>query len=202
MPQAGGIQTATVLVCCLAVARPQQLYFYAAVLWFWGLFNVVSGTGGIVNMLLYFSGCAFAYKQGFFRRGRKGKLIGCVLALFAAVLSLWRLGTAYMAQSLLECFSVFFLLGGAALLFWEELGRAREHNSESLLRLTEPEFTPEDAEILRKILAAEKYESIAAESGVSVSTLKKQVKKLFGKLRVADRATFVSRYARCAVTVD
>jgi DNA-binding CsgD family transcriptional regulator len=60
----------------------------------------------------------------------------------------------------------------------------------------------EDAEILRRILAGEKYEAIARDTGQSLSTLKKHVRGIFLKLEVNDRIVFISRYANHRITLE
>ncbi|MDR0556617.1 MAG: LuxR C-terminal-related transcriptional regulator [Treponema sp.] len=52
----------------------------------------------------------------------------------------------------------------------------------------------QERDILSRIQKGEKYERIARELGVSVSTVKRRVKKLFRALRTPNLACFLKRY--------
>jgi DNA-binding NarL/FixJ family response regulator len=63
-------------------------------------------------------------------------------------------------------------------------------------------FTATDVEILEKILAGSKYETIAQETDQSLSSLKKHIRKLFQRLQASDRVGFMSKYAKHRIVLD
>jgi DNA-binding CsgD family transcriptional regulator len=73
---------------------------------------------------------------------------------------------------------------------------------DAVLRLSPDQFTQRDVELLGKVLDGEKYEAIANEYGIAVSTLKNRVGILFRKLEVQDRVTFLVQYARRTLILD
>jgi DNA-binding CsgD family transcriptional regulator len=151
---------------------------------------------------MYCLGCAFAYKQGFFRTQLKTKCIVCGLILIASIVTQCRFGVAHLVETLLECLLLFILISIIAVLFWQEVGHLRQKNKETVLWLSPVQFTARDVEILRRILSAEKYDAIAAGVDMSLSALKQHVKTLFNKINVADKAAFMSRYARYTIELE
>jgi DNA-binding NarL/FixJ family response regulator len=72
----------------------------------------------------------------------------------------------------------------------------QEEHKEMTLRLPSKTFTEKDVSILEKILSGKKYDTIAIETGLAVSTLKKHIRHLFRMLQVSDRTSFISLYAK------
>jgi DNA-binding CsgD family transcriptional regulator len=70
------------------------------------------------------------------------------------------------------------------------------------LRLSPDQFTQRDVELLGKVLDGEKYEAIANEYGIAVSTLKNRIGILFRKLDVQDRVMFLVQYAHRTLILD
>ena len=71
-----------------------------------------------------------------------------------------------------------------------------------ILPLNPKIFNAEDAEILKRILAGEKYESIAKHLGIKVNTLKKRIGKLYKNLAVGDKTIFMANFANHQIILE
>ena len=72
----------------------------------------------------------------------------------------------------------------------------------SELRLSRNTFTGQDIQILRKILNGEKYEAVASELGMGLSTLKKRLTFLFSFLEISDKAHFLEQFENHTILFD
>jgi DNA-binding NarL/FixJ family response regulator len=71
-----------------------------------------------------------------------------------------------------------------------------------ILALSPELFTEKDVVILRKIQKGVKYEVIANEENMALSTLKKHARRMFDNLRVNDRVDFLSMYANHQICIE
>ncbi|MDR2536781.1 MAG: hypothetical protein LBC46_00590 [Treponema sp.] len=72
--------------------------------------------------------------------------------------------------------------------------RARSEKQENKLLLPKPMFSQRDVRILQSILERKKYECIADEQNISLSSVKKRVRFLYDYLNLRNRASFMSVY--------
>jgi DNA-binding NarL/FixJ family response regulator len=100
-----------------------------------------------------------------------------------------------VARNLLLYFEFFLILAVSLLLVWPQIQKLRTVVNENVPRISVIGFSQTDIQILQKILAGDKYESIAVDCGLSINTMKHRAQKLFEKLQVTDRTTFVTKYA-------
>lgn len=63
-----------------------------------------------------------------------------------------------------------------------------------ILLLHQALFNQRDVELLQLVLKGEKYEYIASEQSLSLSSVKKRTKFLYDHLKVSDRTSFMSIY--------
>jgi hypothetical protein len=109
-----------------------------------------------------------------------------------------RYSVTLLVERCLQLFDFSLLLIVAVMIFYPELHKAwlRWKDRPTFLTLDPALFSTQDIAILRKILTGDKYESIAHDSEISVSTLKKRVRVLYRNIGVQDRTDFMARYSR------
>jgi DNA-binding CsgD family transcriptional regulator len=86
--------------------------------------------------------------------------------------------------------------------FLPELQKFRKNRSPEQLRLSAKEFSPRDVRMLNRVLRGEKYEAIAREYGLAVSTFKNKIRLLYKKLKVQDRISFLANYAHYSLVLE
>jgi DNA-binding CsgD family transcriptional regulator len=192
------------------VVFPLQFYLYAGFCSVWGLLHIIDG-GRMLGVLLYGLGLAFGYKKGFFKTWPAVKGIVHILVLLGALASQVRYGIPYVMETVLQGLALLIMAGLGGLLFLENLSlRIRLEAphagtgmatltppfmvTDSELRLSAPYFSRRDAQILQRVLAGDKYESIALEQGMGLSTLKKRLASLFSLLELPNKKAFIKRY--------
>jgi hypothetical protein len=207
-----GCMVSTIIGAGFLIVFPLQFYIYAGSCCFWGLINIIDG-GGLSGMLMYGMGLIFAYRKGFFKTIPVFKVILGVLALIAALVFQIRYGVEYFIGTSLEFLELAVILGLIAALFHQELAaKIKEQNNplfgrsfsatEKELQLSRKYFTGQDLLVLQNILLGKKYETIAVEQQIGLSTLKKRVASLFSLLEVADRGQFLKRYEKHGIVWD
>jgi DNA-binding CsgD family transcriptional regulator len=77
-----------------------------------------------------------------------------------------------------------------------------DYREQPVVHLPRDTFTRRDVDMLNRVLGAEKYEAIAAEYGLAVSTLKNRMRLLFTRIGVQDRTAFLSVYARYSLALE
>jgi DNA-binding NarL/FixJ family response regulator len=128
-----------------------------------------------------------------------------------ALLFQLRYDIGYFVGSLLECFELFAIGGLIVALFHRELAAITRNKDEEVplvrafsvtdreLRLDRDHFTGRDFLILQNILSGAKYETIASEQRMGLSTLKERLASLFSLLEVRNKAQFLGRYEKHAL---
>jgi len=189
------------ILASLAVLFPYKLYIHASFCFLWGLFRIMDGELTEALFLCLF-GCLFLYRNGFFRSKKRIKLIAIVAAIVTvAVLQaiLLNPGKIIRLFSLAEfciiaCFSVVILR--------PELKAIEMEKRKRRLILEVGKFNEKDRRILQKILDGEKYDAIANEEKMAISTFKKYVHRLFLALGVSGRVDFVALHANHEVCLE
>ena len=118
-----------------------------------------------------------------------------ILSLLAAIVSQIRFGWPVFVENTAEAIGFAFIISIMVLFVSKEWFFMHEQHKEMILYLSPEIFTDKDVQILEKILSGEKYDTIARETGLALSTLKKHIQKLFIKLQVSCRTSFMSLYA-------
>ena len=72
-------------------------------------------------------------------------------------------------------------------------------SNKRILDLTKLGLKPRDIDFIKKVLNNEKYESIAAQHGISVSSVKQRLSSIYKKLGVSCRVTFLVKYSNALI---
>jgi DNA-binding CsgD family transcriptional regulator len=201
IPMAGMIIINSAAAICflyLFIFSPLNYVVYAILYQLYGMVIFIDG-GNTIGFLLFLLSWCFFYKSGFFRT--RGKLKGFIMALILLIpIGIqYQWGAEYTFVTLCNILAVLLIFFTALLLFLPDIRHSRQAQT---LRLSPDQFTQRDAQFLRKVLAGEKYEAIAAEYGIAASTLKNRLGILFKRLEVHDRVTFLAHYAQAAILVE
>ena len=192
--------TLTGIIAIATVFFPYQYYFHAMFCLSFGLLQFIDGE--MANALaVYLFGFVFLYRKGFFSSWKWLKLFVGGLLVVAAILSQARLSHD-VASRLIQFADVPIIIFLVAIILKPELQAIQEKKRDKTLILRHDLFTEKDVVILKKILAGHKYEAIAKEEGMFLSTFKKHTRRLFGILRVNDRISFMALYANHQIVFD
>ncbi|MDR2575282.1 MAG: LuxR C-terminal-related transcriptional regulator [Treponema sp.] len=134
---------------------------------------------------------------------RRIKVSVIIIMLLVAIISqMLLLGITVFLENTLEALVFGLVVAITVVLLLNEWRFQQEEHKEMTLRLPSKVFTDKDVSILKKILSGEKYDTIARDTGQSINTLKKHVRRLFNMLQVSDRTSFMSLYAKHQVILD
>jgi DNA-binding CsgD family transcriptional regulator len=184
----------------LFIFSPSNYYIYGVFCLIYSLAILAAG-GNVIGFLLFLLACAFANKCNFFDKRGKGKWFILISLLLLAIGTQFRFGFDYIFLSLAYIIVTLLLLSLAVLLFLPEIERLRGRDPQ-VFRLPPADFIRRDLLWLQRIQAGEKYEAIAADHGIALSTLKNRVRILFEKLGVQDRTMFLAAYAHVSLVLD
>jgi hypothetical protein len=200
-----GLYGGTIIACMSLVFYPLQFSIYAVLCCLWGLLHVIEG-GSCGGILMYGLGLLFALKEGFFHAHKDIKLSFAILLLVAAVLSQIRNGTERLTATFLDTIAMGLMVGIGILLYSREIQKqvsnrnihadmVTANGQEKILLLHQAKFNQRDIEMFQSILEGNKYEYIAGEQAISLSSVKKRVRILLDHLNLPDKASFVTIYA-------
>jgi hypothetical protein len=184
----------------LFIFSPSNYYIYGGLCLAYS-FTVLAGGGSVIGFLLFLLACAFANKGNFFEKGGKYKWFILISLLLLAIGTQFRFGFDYIFLSLASIIVTLFLLVLAFFLFLPEIERLRSQEP-LVFHLPPEDFTRRDLLWLQRIQTGEKYEAIAADHGIALSTLKNRVRILFERLGVQDRTMFLAVYAHVSLVLD
>lgn len=148
-----------------------------------------------IGQLLYLMGTACLVYLGFFRYHRLPKIITTILVNYILVFHSIRFGTDALIMSLITTFGytlVFFITLFFAASFFRFLYTTKHARIWDLSQY--PELTKRDKEWLKQILEEKRYEEIAAESGITVGTLKNRMHQIFNVVGIDDRISLLATY--------
>jgi DNA-binding CsgD family transcriptional regulator len=182
---------------------PRELYIHGGLCWLWGLLRIIDG-GSITALSLHILGYLFFTRRGFFRAFPRVKLSVAVLVVLLALASQIRYSVTLLIERCLQLFDFSLLVLISMMIFYPELSKAwqRWKNGPKLLELDPKRFNAHDVTILRKVLAGDKYDSVAKDVDISLSTLKKRIRILFIKIGVQDKTDFLAKYARATIELE
>lgn len=195
------IQAGMICGSAFLVIFPLKFVIYGFLCAVAGLVQIIEG-GGLPGIYMYFLGMLFYNKVGFFKKHKSIKIIVLSMLLFLGICTQYRYGFQKIIQTfqhLLASVLMFFL---AYILYLPEIRARKKDFSRKIVRLPSHEFTPRDVHILKSIQKGEKYEAIAINEGIGVSTLKARVKVLFEFLNVSDKNSFLRIYANQPIVLE
>lgn len=185
----------------LTIFFPYQFYIHGILCLLLGLIRLIDG--GLTNaLLIHLFGYIFLYRQGFFKTHGCIKLSIGGIIIIAAIASQARFEDVVLLPRLVHFIGSILIIAVTIILLKPEIQIIKKKKRKMVLTLPADLVTEKDAEILIKILAGEKYEAIANDEDLSLSTLKKNVRRLFNILRVNDRINFISLYANHEVVIE
>ncbi len=181
----------TAIVFLYLVIFPPRLFVYAGLCFFNGLLNIVMG-GDIIGFLLYVLGTAFLFRGEFFREKARTKLFALVLILLGALLFQILTSTAQFLHSLLYIGVLAIIFALLLFLFYPFLTSLMPEPAEKpVIDLGTFDMKNRDLDFLKRVLANEKYDSIANSYHISESTIKQRMLVLYKKLGVENRNEFL-----------
>ena len=182
------------IVMVLLVIFPYQFYIHAAACWLFGFVLLIDG-GRLNALLLHLLGYLFLYRQGFFiKRARIKLIIGSLLLLFVIITQL-RFGLTQFKYNISYYTVILTTLVVTYFLLLPEINIIKNHKDEKILYLPSDNFKKRDVMILEKIINGDKYEVIASDLKIPMSTLTRRIHNLFLKLQVSGQRNFISKYA-------
>ena len=193
--------TITVLAALLVIF-PYRFYIHAAACWILSLAFLL-GDGRANALMMHFIGYLFLYRQGFFATKARIKLIcGGGLLLLVVILAQQRFEPSDFVHNIPRYMDFLIALAVSYLILRPEINYLKNRKKDMVLQLPADYFTERDVLILEKIIQGEKYEAIAQETKMSMSSLKRHIRRLFLRLQVSDRLCFITFYANHKVILD
>jgi DNA-binding CsgD family transcriptional regulator len=179
----------------LAMFNPLNFKVYAALLFVYAVVELLTNEH-ITAFLMYVLSCLFLYRCGFFRTRMKLKIgVLTLIPVGCFCVQLFRFGFRQFLFNFMMVFALVIVCFLGFLLFLPEIWSLKQDRKKAVLSLSPEQFSERDALILAQILAGEKYDTIASEHGIAVSTLKNHLGLLYKKLQLADRTAFLIAYA-------
>jgi DNA-binding CsgD family transcriptional regulator len=196
------------------IVKPREFYVPALFCWLWGLMQLIDG-GSLGATSLHLFGYLFALKRGYFRTRTVVKIVVAAVILIAALISQVRYSVVFLIRHGLQVLDFALVAAAVALVFYSDFQEFLRQRAAVTLppkavpsEAEQPEAAPlflyidplrctiQELAILQRILAGDKYESIARDYGMAVSTLKRRIRSLYTVIGVLDRADFMVRYSR------
>jgi DNA-binding CsgD family transcriptional regulator len=186
----------TIFVLGILTIFPLAFRYYAVLCCLWGLENLIDG-GSTLGLLMFMLGIAFAFHSGFFKKNHEIKIIFISLAPLLALISHARFGIDTVVVSLINILAVALMFGLTFLLFLPTIRRLMRKTVENtnIVYLPAEHFSERDIRCLKKVQDGEKYESIAKDEDIGLSTLKNKMKTIYKSLNVYDKTSFMATYA-------
>lgn len=149
-----------------------------------------------IGQLLYLMGTACLVFIGFYRYHRLPKIIITISINYILIFHSIRFGTDVLIDSLIITISyslVFFVTLFFSVSFFRFLYGMKHARVWDLSQY--PELTKRDKEWLKQILEEKRYEEIAADSGITVGTLKNRMHQIFNIVGIDDRISLLASYS-------
>ena len=148
-----------------------------------------------IGQLLYLMGVACLVFLGFYRYRRPPKIIITITINYALIITNIRFGFDVLIKSLITTIGytlVFFVTLFFSAGFFRFLYTMKHARVWDLSQY--PELTERDKEWLKQILEEKRYEEIAANSGITVGTLKNRMHQIFNIVGIDDRISLLATY--------
>ena len=149
-----------------------------------------------IGQLLYFIGISCLLFLGYYKTHRLFKIAFSILFNMALIATSARFGVMNLVNSYIVSFG--YSLAILVIVFFTTnfLRLVHDKKTARIWDLSKyPDLTQRDKEWLKQILDERRYEEIAAESGVTVGTLKNRMHWIFNEVGVGDRIGLISTNA-------
>ncbi len=177
---------------------PQHIVIFAIISFLYSfkiiLFDTVAQYP--IGQLLYLMGISCLVFLGLFRNHRLLKIISSFLINYLAIGYSIRYGVDVLINSIVSAIGyslVFLVTLFFAASFFRFLYTTKHARVWDLSQY--PELTARDKEWLKQILEEKRYEEIAADSGITVGTLKNRMHQIFNIVGVEDRISLLATYS-------
>jgi DNA-binding CsgD family transcriptional regulator len=186
----------TILALTALIIFPLEFRPYAVLCCMWGLVNLIDG-GSSSGLLMYILGIIFAFRVNFFKKYIEIKIIIAILFPVSAIISQSRFGAEHILSSILNFVAIILIFVISFFLFLPDIKRCRRKMIENnnIVYLPAEHFSERDIRCLKKVQDGAKYETIAKDENIAISTLKNRMKIIYNGLDVSDKTTFMSTYA-------
>jgi glucan phosphoethanolaminetransferase (alkaline phosphatase superfamily) len=186
----------TIIILGVLILFPFEFKIYAILCSVWGLINLLDG-GSSSGLLMYLLGITFAFHARFFKRYYEIKIIVVSLFPIFVILSQMRFGAEKTILSMINALAVLLICLIAYILFLPDIQKLKKKKQKDshIAHLSAEQFTLRDVRCLQKVQNGEKYESIAKEENIGLSTLKNRMKLMYESLNVYDKTSFMAAYA-------
>lgn len=183
------VDAITGLAFLYLMLQPERMAVYAYIFFLNGCLNIIDG-GDMVGCLMFYLTFSIALRLGFFQKRHVIKLVLFFSALAAALLSQLRLGTAKFLHSILFSGVMLLMLGFQFFImrqYFSDLMPIRKKK----INLASYPLQERDYDLIRRVLADEKYSSIAMEYSVTESAIKQRMRQIYRIFDVRDRNAFL-----------
>ena len=197
------INTAVVNTVCLIffiifLFLPQHFIIFAIISFLYSFKIIIVDTIAEypIGQLLYLMGVSCLVFLGFYRYNRLPKIIISIVTNYALIFLSLRYGTEVFINSLITAIGytlVFFVTLFFSVNFFRFLYGMKHARIWDLSQY--PELTERDKEWLKQILEEKRYEEIAADSGITVGTLKNRMHQIFNIIGIDDRISLLATYS-------
>ena len=177
---------------------PQHISIFALISFLYSFKIIIVDTlaANPLGQLLYFIGISCLLFLGYYKNYRIQKIAFSILFNMLLISFSARKGAMVCINSFIISFGyslailviVFFTTNFLRLVHARKTARIWDLSKY-------PELTQRDKEWLKQILDEKRYEEIAAESGVTVGTLKNRMHQIFNVVGIDDRISLLSTYS-------
>ena len=187
----------SLIVFVVLLFIPEKFVLFSLVAFFYS-FKIIAVETVVENpigILLYTMGVSCLLFKGFYRKHSHRKTYATLLLYLGLISLSMRFGIMCFINSVVYTLgyglamlvSIFFVVNFLKIIY--------EHKTARVLDLSQyPELTLRDKEWLRDILDEKKYEEIAADSGITVGTLKNRMHQIFNIVGIDDRISLLATY--------
>ena len=191
------VNTVSLVLFFIFLFVPQHIYIFALISFLYSFKIILVDTVAAypIGQLLYLMGTACLVFLGFYKNHRILKIIISVSINYILIFHNIQFGIDVLINSLITAISyslVFFVTLFFSISFFRFLYVRKNARIWDLSQY--PDLTTRDKEWLRDILDEKRYEEIAADSGITVGTLKNRMHQIFNIVGIDDRISLLATY--------
>lgn len=177
---------------------PKHFFIFSIISFLYSFKIIIVDTIAVypIGQLLYLMGISCLVYLGYYRYKRLPKIIVSIGTNYILIFTSLRFGTEVLISSLITAIGytlVFFVTLFFSAGFFRFLYGMKHARVWDLSQY--PELTERDKEWLKQILDEKRYEEIAADSGITVGTLKNRMHQIFNIVGVDDRISLLASYS-------
>ena len=191
------VNTVCLILFFIFLFVPQHISIFALISFLYSFKIILVDTVAAypIGQLLYLMGTACLVFLGFYKSHRILKIVISISINYILIFHNIQFGIDVLINSLITAISyslVFFVTLFFSVSFFRFLYVRKNARIWDLSQY--PELTKRDKEWLRDILDEKRYEEIAADSGITVGTLKNRMHQIFNIVGIDDRISLLATY--------